>query len=134
MAVSGDSFCMSAWNGFLLNVKHLLKFSFANYLAIAFTFLGKVAITIGNCFSLYGVVKYVTKQEDADLLAPMILVALVTFVTASVFLGLFDVSVISLLTCYAVDMDMNGEPKFGPPTFHEKTSKMDDDEDRKSVV
>mmetsp|Transcript_16434 Transcript_16434/g.27863 ORF Transcript_16434/g.27863 Transcript_16434/m.27863 type:complete len:96 (+) Transcript_16434:1317-1604(+) len=26
MAVSGDSFCDSAWNGFLLNIKHLAKF------------------------------------------------------------------------------------------------------------
>jgi len=29
MAVSGDSFCTSAWNGFLLNLKHLAKFIFA---------------------------------------------------------------------------------------------------------
>lgn len=26
MAVSGDNFCKSAWNGFLLNLKHILKF------------------------------------------------------------------------------------------------------------
>jgi hypothetical protein len=29
MAVSGDSFCTSAWNGFIINLKHLVKFYFA---------------------------------------------------------------------------------------------------------
>lgn len=29
MSVSGDSFCTSAWNGFLVNLKHLVKFYFA---------------------------------------------------------------------------------------------------------
>jgi len=29
MAISGDSFCTSAWNGFILSLKHLVKFYFA---------------------------------------------------------------------------------------------------------
>lgn len=29
MAVSGESFCSSAWNGFILHLKHLAKFVFA---------------------------------------------------------------------------------------------------------
>jgi len=29
MAIGGDPFLTSAWNGFLMNVKHVLKFSFA---------------------------------------------------------------------------------------------------------
>ena len=53
IAVSGDNFCSGAWNGFLLNVKHMLKFSFANMIAKIFILLGKVAITAGNMFSLY---------------------------------------------------------------------------------
>ena len=115
MVISGDSFCMSAWNGFLLNVKHLLKFSFANYLAVVFTFLGKIAIVVVNCFSCYGIMKKITQPDVSSYLGPIIIVGLITFMTASVFLGLFDVSVIAILTCYAVDMDLNnGEAKFGP--------------------
>lgn len=131
IVVSGDGFCMGAWNGFLLNIKHLLKFSFANYLAIAFTFIGKVAITVINCFSLYFIMKYYTKDlsEISSILGPVVVIAITTFITASVFLGLFDVTVIQLLTCYAVDLDTNnGQPKYGPPTFHNKTKNMEDDE------
>jgi hypothetical protein len=57
-AVSGDSFCSSAWNAFLLNIKHMAKFAFANTIAKVFIFIGKVAITGGNMISLYYLVKY----------------------------------------------------------------------------
>ena len=52
MAVTGDSFFTSAWNGFLLNLKHGFKFLFANMMAKVFIFIGKLAIVIANlvCF------------------------------------------------------------------------------------
>lgn len=55
----------------------------------------------------------------------MIVVGVISFMTASIFLGLFDTSVMALLTSLAIDMDNNsGQPAFGPPTFHEKSDKM----------
>ena len=128
MAVTGENFCSSAWNGFLLNIKHMLKFSFANMIAKVFVLLGKVAITAGNMFSLYEVMKYRNDVEEvSSLLAPMVLVGAVTFMTASIFLGLFDTAVMALMTCLAIDMDMNdGSPKFGPPTFHDGMKKIEE--------
>lgn len=127
MAVSGESFCTSAWNGFLLNVKHMLKFTFANMIAKVFILLGKIAITVGNVFSLLWIMKNVTKdtEEVSSILAPVVVVGVVSFITASIFLGLFDTAVMALLTCLAIDIDMNGEPKFGPPTFHDSMGKID---------
>jgi hypothetical protein len=52
MAVTGNSFLSSAWNGFLLNLKHGLKFTFANMIAKVFIFVGKIGIVVGNCFTL----------------------------------------------------------------------------------
>lgn len=113
MAVSGEGFCKSAWDGFLLNVKHLLKFSFANLIAKVFILLGKVGITVANCFSLMFIMKSITKDDEevSSFAAPVLVVGLVTFFTASVFLGLFDTAVMSMMTCLAVDMDLNnGSP------------------------
>merc|ERR1711935_1323156 len=109
MAISGDSFCGSAWNGFLLNVKHMLKFTFANFIAKIFTLLGKIGIVVGNLFSLFFIMKNITKdtEEVSSLMGPMIIVGVVTYFTASIFLGLFDTAVIALLTCYAIDMDVH---------------------------
>lgn len=112
MAVTGENFCSSAWNGFLLNIKHILKFSFANMIAKVFILLGKVAITAGNMVSLYNIMKYRNDLEEvSSLLAPMVLVGVISFMTASIFLGLFDTAVMALMTCLAIDMDMNdGSP------------------------
>jgi hypothetical protein len=62
IAVSGDNFLSGAWNGFLLNIKHCLKFTFANTLAKVFILLGKVALTVGNCFSLLFIMKHITNN------------------------------------------------------------------------
>jgi hypothetical protein len=46
----------------------------------------------------------------------------VTYITASIFLGLFDEAVLALVTCLCIDLDLhNGEALYGPPTFHHST-------------
>ena len=121
MAVSGDSFCSSAWNGFLLNIKHTMQFGWANFLASMFIFIGKVSIVVLNVFSCFMIMKYVTKDmhEISSPASPLIVVGVVTYMAASIFLGLFDEAVLALMTCLAIDSDLNGHPKFGPPTFHD---------------
>ena len=130
MAVSGDNFCSSAWNGFLLNIKHLMKFSFANLIAKIFILLGKVSITVANCFSLYFLMSdavFGDAQEVSSHLGPIAVIALTTYITASIFLGLFDTVVMALMTCLAIDMDLHsGTPAFGPPTFHDSVTKIDE--------
>lgn len=128
MAVSGKSFFPSAWDAFLLQIKHLAKFAFANLLAKVFIFLGKVAITVGNVFSLYFIMKNITMdtEEVSSLAGPFLVVAVFSYLTASVFLGLFDTAVLSLMTSLAIDMDLHdGNPAFGPPTFHESVQKIE---------
>jgi hypothetical protein len=126
MAITGDSFCQSALNGFLLNVKHGVKFATANFLAQMFILLGKIGVTVINCFSLYLIMKYITKDTDevSSITGPVSIVALASYMTASIFLGLFDESVLAMLNCLCVDIDLNGDPLFGPPTFHEKVEQM----------
>lgn len=121
-AVSGKWFCGSAWEAFLLQIKHLAKFAFANWLAKVFIFIGKVGLVVGNCFSLYFIMKNVTADTDevSSLMGPMAVVAAFTYLTASVMLGMFDTAVLSMMTCLAIDMDLNdGTPMKGPPTFHD---------------
>lgn len=73
------------------------------------------------------IMKYVTKdtEEISSYLGPFAVVGVFTFITASIFLGLFDTSVLALLTCLSIDMDCNGDsPAYGPPTFHDKREKI----------
>jgi len=64
-------------------------------------------------------------EEVDSIAAPMVLVGSLTFVTASIFLGMFDEAVMALMTCICVDLDLNdGAPKYGPPTFHDSLQNM----------
>lgn len=121
MAVSGDGFCSAAWNGFLLNLKHILQYAWANFLAKMFVLVGKLGLCVLNCFSLWMIMKHLTNDADeiSSPAGPILIVALFTYVAASVFLGLFDEAVMALMTCLAIDSDLHGEPKYGPPTFHD---------------
>jgi len=66
-------------------------------------------------------------QDVGSIIGPVGIVAVFTFLTASVMLGMFDSVVLGMLTCLSVDMDLNGgEPKRGPVTFHDSIKKSDE--------
>ena len=126
-AVSGESFFESAKKAFLLNLKHGVKFAFAQFIAKVFIFLGKIAITVGNIFSLLFIMNNITNdsKEVKSFLGPCFAVGLVTWLTASLFLGIFEHGVVAMLICICIDLDMNGGVlEYGPATFHEKIKKV----------
>ena len=84
---------------------HGLEFAWANFIADLFILLGKVGITTINCFSCYMIMKYVTKDLDevTSVTGPLFVVAVVTYISANIFLGLFDEAVIALLNCLCID-------------------------------
>lgn len=91
MAVSGEPFCKSAWNGFLLNLKYLAKFYFANTIANLFVLAGVIAVTCINTGIAWVMFKYALKETDvvADKnshIGPLIAFITVSFITAILFL------------------------------------------------
>lgn len=125
MAVTGDNFCTSAWNGFLLNMSYGLEFAWANTLAIIFIFLGKLFIVVINCFTLLSFMKARHDTEEVTSVGgPLLVCAIASYFTANLFLGVLDEAVMALLTCYCIDKGINGEAKFGPPTFHDGIQKI----------
>ena len=120
MAVSGDSFCESCNNGFLLFLKHCSSFMLTRFFANFFIFLGKVSVVILNGLTVYVFLKYVTGDlEELSALAggPWMVMFLITYIFVSLFLGIFDQIVQSLMMCYAVDTDINGQAECGPEAF-----------------
>lgn len=104
-----------------------MQFAFANLLAKAFIFMGKCAVTSLNVYSCYCIMKFITKdlEEVSSIVGPLFVVGIFTFITTSIFLGMFDETVIAMLTCLSIDMELHdGTPKFGPPTFHDAAGKM----------
>lgn len=48
MAITGNTYCSSAWNGFLLNIKHCCQFFLTIQLAEGFVQLGVAMIILAN--------------------------------------------------------------------------------------
>jgi len=103
------------------------SFSFANFVTEFLIFLGKIVITFVNVGTLFLVMRMGAEdQKVTQFLAPCIVVAGLTFFTATVFLGLFDTAVMTLLLSHAVDKDMNySKSKFGPASFVERCDDME---------
>jgi hypothetical protein len=120
MAIVGNNFCSSAWDGMLLNAKWAASFSAAKFFAVSLIFIGKLAITIFNvftCYFLIGVMKGETYNRDA----PCTVVAILSWITSDIWLSVFDKAILGIMTSLAVDTDLNGgEPKRGPKTFNHK--------------
>jgi hypothetical protein len=136
-AVTGQWFLTAAWDGFILNMKHGAATAFAKIIAVVFIFIGKLGITVGNCFSCYAIMKFVTHdlEELSSIWTPILLVGVVTYLVASLFLSLFEESVQALLVSVCVDMDVHGvglksgDPHFGPKTFHDNYKKIKEGKD-----
>jgi hypothetical protein len=54
MAITGNKYCTSAWNGFLLNIKHCSQFYTANWLAGLFILFGTFMIILMNLAVFFG--------------------------------------------------------------------------------
>ena len=129
IAVSGEGFCTGAYNGLLLNLKHGLEFAWAVTLANGLIWLGKFGVVALNTGTGFAIMKYVMhdlEAEGANVTVPILLIAGTTYVTADLFLSMFDEAVQALMTCLLIDSDLHGSPKFGPTTFHDKLSALTD--------
>jgi hypothetical protein len=103
----------------------LAKFAFANSIAKMFVALGKFAIVLSNMGLAYFIMGLTGSIDQvSSVWGPLICVGLVTFITASIFLGLLDQSVMGMMTSLAVDMDLHGDAQYGPETFHESIGKV----------
>lgn len=135
MAVSGEPFCKSGWNGFILNLKYCAKFYFAQIIAAMFMSAGMFLTFAANMGIGVLMAKYVTTEEEritvsGGMLIVYLIFAFVSFTIPFFVLGLFDEGVMAILMCYSIDSELHdGEVCFGPKTYHEKLAEIKFDED-----
>ena len=133
MSVSGDPYCRSAWNGFLINLKHLMEFYFADVLAGMFVFIGVLLIVGLNMGSCFLIMRYGLKNSDklGSIWVPLALIGVTTLITAELFIGFFHQALKATLMSMAIDIELHGKATRGSPSFHEKmeriNGKSDDD-------
>lgn len=130
MAVRGEHFLSSAWDGMLLNFKWAATFGSAKFFAESLIFLGKAAITVLNVFTCYFLLGAIM-GEGVNRDAPCIVVGILTYFTCQIWLTVFDQAILGIMTSLAVDSDVNnGKPCRGPMTFNHKRAQFDEEDDK----
>jgi len=119
VAITGESYCTSAWEGFMVNLQHCAKFYVAQEHGRFFVNIGILSVTAANTGIFWLLANTVTYPEGITYIGPLAFVAVASFAIGSLILGLFDDAIMATLHCLALDMDVNqGDPKWGPPDFH----------------
>merc|ERR1711988_42822 len=105
-ACKGNMFCTAAWASFQFLLKHLGQHAVVNYISAFLMGLGKIfipATTVAICF--------VMASAESNISSPyllLILCALIAYIVAALFLGVFDVGIDTILVCFCWEMDANG--------------------------
>ena len=121
LAITGEPYCTSAWNGFMVNLQHCAKFYFAQDVGRFFVNIGVLSVAAANTGIFYLLAQTVHYPDGITYIGPLVFVAVGSIAIGLLILGLFDEAIMATLHCLALDMDVNGGiPKWGPPTFHEK--------------
>lgn len=136
MAIQGNSFCTSAWNGFLLSLKYLAPFTFARTFASLFQVFGFLLVFFLTLFATSG---FIYANEDANTpgvpaaaATVLTIVAVGTIFIYNLFLGLFDEAINCTMQSLAIDRELNGgTSKHGPPSFHKMLKEIAGDDDSK---
>jgi len=95
MALSGESFCSSALNSFILILKNAAKFSFVEGIADFFMFLAKVFISSATTLTTWPLMGLICDVESPYM--PLFVVFLLAYMIASIFIAIFDVSANTIL-------------------------------------
>ena len=120
MALTGESFCSSALNAFILILKNAAKFAFVEGIADVFMFLAKFFISTSTTALSWLLMGVMTNIDSPYL--PLFVIFMLSYLIASVFIAVFDVSANTILQCYLLDKEIAGQqgladPDHVPPTM-----------------
>ena len=108
VALTGNSFCESAVIGAVLTLKHAATFVITQGVGSFISFLGKIVIAGVN--TLLG---YLIITEDKNIsdniespIAPLIVIFVISYLIASIFMGVYTIISITILQCMYTDIDI----------------------------
>ena len=117
IALKGDSFCTSAFEGFGLIIRNLGRFSVLALVSGIFSLVGTLFITVASCIIGYFLITNVGIFSDElnSCVLPVVAFGLIGFVMGRVTMTIFSVSGDALIHSFLLDEELNkGQPKAFP--------------------
>lgn len=108
VALTGENFCVSAMQGFVLALKNAATFLIINGIGQFLYLLGKATISIVNTAIGYLMITYIQEfQEDIDQPLPfLMLIFFMSYMMATTFMEVYNSVSLAILQCLYTDVDI----------------------------
>lgn len=127
IALTGENFCTSAMQAFVLALKNAATFVITNGVGTLLHLLGKACICIGNVFLGYLIIHYSPEFDELDSpIAPLVVVMVMSFLMANVFMEVYGVTSLAVLQCLYTDVDICNQNKEDPMNNGNRPEEMED--------
>ena len=103
-ALTCESFCSSAINSFILILKNAAKFGFVEGIAGCFMFIAKFFISIITTLVSFFIMKAMVDVSSPY--APLLVMFLISYMIATIFIEIFDTGANTILQCYLLDREV----------------------------
>ena len=138
MAISSESFCSSAINAFILMLKNSAKFAFVETFAEVFMLIAKLCISVFSVTLSLLIMKFsLTANPVSSPLVPALIILVLAYIIAGIFVSIFDAAANTILQCYLIDQDVakqhNLESGHVPAGLKKFLGALDDHETTTSV-
>jgi len=108
VALHNSTFCKGAQESFYLSVRHAGRFYSAQLVSFLMVIIGKGAITALNVWLTIMLCQTMVPEVKMPFI-PALIVGIVCFVIASLFLGIFDSSSLAILHCFILSEDQGAD-------------------------
>ena len=115
IAIEGDNFCTSAFHAAKLIASNLLRVAAVNLVGDSILFLGKLVVALASGVIAHAMLDRMDNDnaEHSDShtsspLIPVILVILIAYQIASLFMGVVELAIDTILLSYCLDCEENG--------------------------
>lgn len=117
IAIKGDEFWKSAWEGYALIVRNLGRFSALSFIGSLFTFIGSIFIGVLSCVIGYFIIIGLNEFSDSlnSCILPVVIFFIIGWFFGYVSMSIFGVSGDSLIYCFLLEEELNfGQAKAFP--------------------
>lgn len=109
IALTNKNFCSAAWLTFCLIVRNAARFSIITSIGAILIFVGKALIIVLSGWIAYLIMMNSDlKDKIYSPVFPVIVVCIIAYILASVFLSVYSFAANSILHCYLVDEEVGG--------------------------
>ena len=108
-AIMGTPFFQSARQAFYLIVRNAARVGAINYVSASILIVGKLfisAVTTG--LSYFSLLETDADKEINHVAGPLVAIFLISYIVSDIFMGIFDMSISTILHCFVADEEMFG--------------------------